>query len=69
MKYLLDSGVWLWSIASVELIGKRGLEVLSDSQQEIYFSAASAWELSIKAHLRKLTLPYSWRARVCVLCP
>ncbi len=57
MKYLLDSGVWLWSIASVERIGKRGLAVLSDSRQEIYFSAASAWELSIKAHLRKLTLP------------
>lgn len=57
MKYLLDSGVWLWSIASVERIGKRGLAVLSDSQQEIYFSAASAWELSIQAHLRKLTLP------------
>ncbi len=57
MKYLLDSGVWLWSIASVERIGRPGLDVLRNSQQEIYFSAASVWELSIKAHLRKLTLP------------
>jgi len=57
MKYLLDSGVWLWSIDSVDRIGKRGLDVLSNSQEEIYFSAASVWELTIKAHLKKLTLP------------
>src|ERR1700692_2084073 len=57
MKYLLDSGVWLWSIDSVERIGKRGLDILRNNQQEIYFSAASVWELSIKARLSKLTLP------------
>jgi PIN domain nuclease of toxin-antitoxin system len=57
MKYLLDSGVWLWSIDSVDHIGKRGLDILRNGQQEIYFSAASVWELTIKAHLKKLTLP------------
>ena len=57
MKYLLDTGVWLWSLDSVERIHKRGLDALSDSQQEIYFSAASVWELSIKARLQKLRLP------------
>jgi PIN domain nuclease of toxin-antitoxin system len=57
VKYLLDSGVWLWSISSVERIGKRGLEVLHNGLEEIYFSAASAWELSIKAGLDKLKLP------------
>jgi PIN domain nuclease of toxin-antitoxin system len=57
MKYLLDSGVWLWSIDSVDRIGKRGLDILRNGRQEIYFSAASVWELTIKAHLKKLTLP------------
>lgn len=57
MKYLLDSGVWLWSIDEVERISKRGLEILNNSQQEIYFSAASVWELTIKASLKKLNLP------------
>jgi PIN domain nuclease of toxin-antitoxin system len=57
MKYLLDSGVWLWSIASVERIGPKALDVLRNSEHEIYFSAASVWELSIKAQLGKLTLP------------
>jgi PIN domain nuclease of toxin-antitoxin system len=57
MKYLLDGLVWLWSIDSVERISKRALEVLSSGQEEIYFSAATIWELTIKAQLGKLTLP------------
>ena len=57
MKYLLDTGVWLWSLDSVERIHKRGLDILGNSRQEIYFSAASVWEISIKARLQKLRLP------------
>lgn len=57
MKYLLDSVVWLWSIGAVERINKNGLEVLNNGREEIYFSAASAWEISIKAGLGKLRLP------------
>lgn len=57
MKYLLDGVVWLWSIGPVERISKEALELLSAGSEEIYFSAATAWELSIKAQLGKLNLP------------
>jgi PIN domain nuclease of toxin-antitoxin system len=57
MKYLLDGMVWLWSIDSTARISKRGLEVLTNGEEEIYFSSATVWELTIKAHLGKLTLP------------
>lgn len=57
MKYLLDSVVWLWSIDPVERLSKAARAVLDNGQQEIYFSAASAWELSIKARLGKLRFP------------
>jgi PIN domain nuclease of toxin-antitoxin system len=57
LKYLLDSMIWLWSIHAVEKINDACLAVLESGQQEIYFSAASAWELSIKAKLGKLHLP------------
>jgi PIN domain nuclease of toxin-antitoxin system len=57
VKYLLDTVIWLWSIDSVERINQRGLEILAKGQNEIYFSAATAWEVSIKARLGKLTLP------------
>jgi len=57
MKYLLDSMIWLWSIDSVEKINPAGRELLENGQHDIYFSAATAWELSIKAGLGKLHLP------------
>lgn len=57
MKYLLDTGVWLWSVGPVERLSREGRELLADSAREIYFSAASAWEISIKASLGKLRLP------------
>ena len=57
MKYLLDTVVWLWSIDTVEKINHRARQILDDGEEEIYFSAASAWELTIKASLGKLRLP------------
>ena len=57
MKYLLDTAVWLWSVGPVERLSREGRELLVDSSREIYFSAASAWEISIKASLGKLRFP------------
>src|SRR5215813_11605255 len=57
MKYLLDTMVWLWSVGPTEKIGKRGLEILSRGEEEIYFSAASVWEVAIKARMGKFQLP------------
>jgi PIN domain nuclease of toxin-antitoxin system len=57
MKYLLDTMVWLWSVGSSEIIGDAGLEILSSGDEEIYFSAASSWEIAIKTKLEKFRLP------------
>lgn len=57
MKYLLDTAVWLWSLGPVERLSREGRELLVDSTREIYFSAASAREISIKGALGKLRLP------------
>ena len=57
MKYLLDTVVWIWSVAEIEKINKIGREILEDGEEEIYFSAATSWELSIKTRLGKLQLP------------
>jgi PIN domain nuclease of toxin-antitoxin system len=57
MKYLLDGMTWLWSIDSVEKINSAAREILENGREEIYFSAATAWELTIKARLGKLRLP------------
>jgi PIN domain nuclease of toxin-antitoxin system len=57
VKYLLDSVIWLWSIDAVEKINEDCRGIMENGRAEIYFSAASAWELSIKARLGKLRLP------------
>lgn len=57
MRYLIDTVIWLWSVDSVDRINRRGMEILSSGSAQIYFSAATAWEVSIKAALGKLTLP------------
>ncbi|MGC2326874.1 MAG: type II toxin-antitoxin system VapC family toxin, partial [Candidatus Sulfotelmatobacter sp.] len=59
MKYLLDTMVWLWSVGPTELIGRTGLEILSSGSEEIYLSAASSWEIAIKAKSGKFQLPES----------
>ncbi len=57
MKYLLDTTVWLWSVGDTHRIGRSGLEVLSNGKEDIYLSAASSWEVAIKAKLGKFQLP------------
>ena len=57
MKYLLDTVVWLWSVGPTDRIAKAGLEILSSGTADIYLSAASSWEIAIKAKLGKFELP------------
>ena len=59
MNYLLDTGVWIWSLDSVERLNKKARELLADGTQDLYFSAASSWEISIKMNIGKLKLPES----------
>lgn len=57
MKYLLDSMVWLWSIDAVDKMNRDCREILENGREEVYFSAATAWELTVKVRLGKLHLP------------
>ena len=59
MRYLLDTGVWLWTLDSVHRLNKKAVELLADGTQDLYFSAASSWEISIKMKIGKLKLPGS----------
>ncbi len=59
MKYLLDTVVWMWSIGAVENISEEGRAILENGREEIYLSAITSWELSIKMRLGKLQLSAS----------
>jgi len=57
VNYLLDTMIWLWSVDSVEKLNQECRDILESGREEIYFSAATGWEISIKARLGKLHLP------------
>ena len=57
MKYLLDTSVFLWALAAVEKLNPKAQELLSNTREELFLSAASAWEISIKCAIGRLQLP------------
>ena len=57
MSLLLDTHVLLWWLADDERLPGRMRAAVADGETEVFVSAASAWEMSIKAALGKLTVP------------
>jgi len=57
MKYLLDTGVFIWSLDKFENLNRDAQDLLIGNRDEIYLSAAASWEISIKYGLGKLRFP------------
>ena len=57
MRYLLDTHTFLWWIVDSDLLSRRVREIISDGANTLYLSAASGWEIAIKAELGRLQLP------------
>ena len=57
MKYLLDTGVFLWALAVPNRLNRRARELLSNEREGMYLSSASSWEICVKFGLGKLQLP------------
>jgi PIN domain nuclease of toxin-antitoxin system len=62
MNLLLDSHALLWALHDPSRLTAEGREAIASPQHAVYFSAASAWELELKAAKGKLTLPPDWLA-------
>jgi PIN domain nuclease of toxin-antitoxin system len=57
MRALLDTHTFLWWITDDPRLSQRAREIISRGENKLFFSAASAWEMAIKAALGKLTFP------------
>jgi len=57
MKLLLDTHTFLWWITDDLQLSPKAHELISDSYNTMYWSAASSWEVSIKYALGRLPLP------------
>jgi len=58
MRVLLDTQAFLWWITnSLDRLSQKAILIFQDGNNELFLSAASGWEIAIKAQLGKLTLP------------
>ena len=59
MKLLLDTHAFLWFIAGDDRLSRNARGAMERDDAELFLSAASVWEMAIKASLGRLTLPVS----------
>ena len=57
MRILVDTQCFLWSFLDPSRLSDTARKVLSDGEDDLFFSAASSWEIAIKAGIGKLRLP------------
>ncbi len=53
MTYLLDTHAFVWAVTDPDRIGQDGLAQISNPTNELFVSAATAWELATKVRLGK----------------
>lgn len=64
MNLLLDTHVLLWWLTDDERLPERMRIAVAEEENEVFVSSASAWEMSIKAAVGKLTLPDGLREQL-----
>lgn len=57
MKYILDTHILLWWLSDSKNLSLKIREKITNSDNIIYVSAVSIWEIEIKKSLRKLQTP------------
>lgn len=57
MKLLLDTCTFLWALSGEPPLPARVATLVQDPDNEVFLSAASAWEIAIKHAAGKLKLP------------
>jgi PIN domain nuclease of toxin-antitoxin system len=70
MKFLLDTHVLLWWWGEPDKLSRRVLALLRDPSNQVFVSAASAWEISTKYRIGKLpsggTVIAQWGERLAM---
>ena len=49
MKYLLDTSVFLWLVGGDEHLNTEALKILREKNTDLFLSAISVWEVTVKA--------------------
>jgi PIN domain nuclease of toxin-antitoxin system len=62
MNLLLDAHALLWALHDPGKMRREAVQAIRDPRRAVFYSAASAWELELKAAKGKLALPDGWLA-------
>ncbi len=57
MRYLLDTQVFLWWSDQYSNLSRKVYSICEDTDNDLFLSIASIWEIQIKMQLGKLRLP------------
>jgi len=60
MRVLLDTHAFLWWIADDERLTAQARAAIASGENEVFVSAASAWEIITKSRLGRLPIPEPW---------
>jgi PIN domain nuclease of toxin-antitoxin system len=56
-RLLLDTHTFLWWLADDSRLGTRARALIADAKNQVFVSAATSWEISIKKSLGKIEAP------------
>jgi PIN domain nuclease of toxin-antitoxin system len=56
VRLLLDTHIWLWSLLAPERLARRVVKALEDSENELWLSAISTWELVVLVERKRVIL-------------
>jgi PIN domain nuclease of toxin-antitoxin system len=60
MKVLLDTHAFLWLITDEDRLSENARQTFLNTENSLFFSAASLWEICIKKSLGKISLKGGW---------
>ena len=56
MRLLIDTHILIWFLEGNNLLSKSRRQIVADSQNDVFVSIASLWEIAIKISVGKLNL-------------
>lgn len=56
MRFLLDTHAFLWTLCDAKKLSKRSRDIIENSENDVFISVITYWEISLKFALGKLKL-------------
>ena len=62
MKLLIDTHILLWALLDDDRLPQKARELLTHTENDVYYSIISLWEIELKHHLHPTQMPINAQA-------